>query len=53
VLTLLYVAGFLVAAFHRQKRGAHDMLVGSQVVYRLGPRRGAASRRAAGPRSLG
>ena len=36
VLTLLYVAGFLVAAFHRQKRGAHDLLVGSQVVYRLG-----------------
>jgi uncharacterized RDD family membrane protein YckC len=37
VLTLIYVAGFLIAAFHRQKRGAHDLLVGSEVVYRLGP----------------
>jgi uncharacterized RDD family membrane protein YckC len=53
VLTLLYVAGFLVAAFHRQKRGAHDMLVGSQVVYRLGPRRGPAPGPTAEPRSPG
>ncbi len=53
VLTLLYVAGFVVAAFHRQKRGAHDMLVGSQVVYRLGPRKGPASSVTAEPRSLG
>ena len=43
VLTLLYVAGFLVAAFHRQKRGAHDMIAGSQVVYRLGGATGSGS----------
>jgi uncharacterized RDD family membrane protein YckC len=53
VLTLLYVAGFLVAALHRQKRGAHDMIVGSQVVYRLGPRQSPAPGVRARPRSSG
>ncbi len=43
VLTLLYVAGFLLAAFHREKRGAHDLVIGSQVVYRLGPAAGRAA----------
>jgi uncharacterized RDD family membrane protein YckC len=50
VLTLLYVAGFLIAAFHRQKRGAHDMIAGSQVVYRLGPSKAAAPSSTASPR---
>lgn len=50
VLTLLYAAGFLVAAFHRQKRGAHDLLVGSQVVYRLGPSKGSAPHSTTSPR---
>jgi uncharacterized RDD family membrane protein YckC len=35
VLTLLYAAGLALAAFHPQKRAAHDLIVGSQVVYRL------------------
>jgi uncharacterized RDD family membrane protein YckC len=36
VLALLYAFGFVLAALHRQKRAVHDLLVGSQVVYRLG-----------------
>jgi len=36
ILALLYAFGFILAAIHRQKRAAHDLLVGSQVVYRLG-----------------
>ena len=35
-LVLLYMAGLLVAAIDPQKRAAHDRLIGSQVVYRLG-----------------
>ena len=35
ILGLLYVAGLALAAFHPQKRAAHDLLVGSEVVYRL------------------
>ncbi len=53
VLTLLYVAGFLIAAFHRQKRGAHDMIAGSQVVYRLGPKQAGAPHSTASPRRGG
>ena len=53
VLTLLYVAGFVIAAFHRQKRGAHDMIAGSQVVYRLGSVKGAAPHSTATPRRTG
>ena len=36
VLTLLYAAGFLLAAAQRQKRAVHDFIVGSRVIYRLG-----------------
>ncbi|MEO7329228.1 MAG: RDD family protein, partial [Minicystis sp.] len=36
ILALLYAFGFILAAIHRQKRAAHDLLAGSQVVYRLG-----------------
>ncbi|MFO0759138.1 MAG: protein kinase [Byssovorax sp.] len=36
VLALLYAFGFALAAIHRQKRAVHDLLAGSQVVYRLG-----------------
>ncbi len=35
LLCLLYFAGMALAAFHPQKRAAHDLIVGSQVVYRL------------------
>jgi uncharacterized RDD family membrane protein YckC len=35
-LVLLYVAGLVIAAVDPQKRAAHDRLIGSQVVYRLG-----------------
>jgi uncharacterized RDD family membrane protein YckC/tRNA A-37 threonylcarbamoyl transferase component Bud32 len=35
LLTLLYVGGLLLAAFHPQKRAAHDLVVGSEVVYKL------------------
>ncbi|HMJ11074.1 MAG TPA: protein kinase [Polyangiaceae bacterium] len=35
LLTLLYVAGLVLAAFHPQKRAAHDLIVGTEVVYRL------------------
>jgi tRNA A-37 threonylcarbamoyl transferase component Bud32/uncharacterized RDD family membrane protein YckC len=35
LLTLLYVAGLGLAAFHPEKRAAHDLIVGSEVVYRL------------------
>ncbi len=35
VLSLLYLAGLALAAFHPQKRAAHDLLAGSQVVYKL------------------
>jgi len=36
VLSLLYAAGLVLAAFHPQKRALHDLLVGSVVTYRLG-----------------
>jgi uncharacterized RDD family membrane protein YckC len=36
VQALLWGAGLVLAAFHEQKRAAHDLLVGSRVVYRLG-----------------
>ena len=35
LLTLLYLGGLLLAAFHPQKRAAHDLVVGSEVVYKL------------------
>ncbi len=35
LLTLLYTAGMALAAFHPQKRAAHDLIVGSEVVYKL------------------
>jgi uncharacterized RDD family membrane protein YckC len=35
LLGLLYVAGLALAAFHPKKQAAHDVLVGSEVVYRL------------------
>ncbi len=35
LLSLLYVAGLGLAAFHPEKRAAHDLIVGSEVVYRL------------------
>jgi len=39
-LTLLYAAGLVFAAFHRQKRAMHDLLVGSVVTYQLPERTG-------------
>ena len=39
LLSLLFVAGLALAAFHPQKRAAHDLVIGSQVVYRLRKRR--------------
>jgi uncharacterized RDD family membrane protein YckC len=38
-LFLLYAASMIVAALDPQKRAAHDHLLGSRVVYRLGPHR--------------
>ncbi len=35
LLTLLWLAGLALAAFHPQKRAAHDLVVGSEVIYRL------------------
>lgn len=35
LLSLLYAAGLGLAAFHPQKRAAHDLVVGSEVLYRL------------------
>ena len=35
LLSLLYAAGLALAAFQSDKRAAHDLLVGSEVVYRL------------------
>jgi uncharacterized RDD family membrane protein YckC len=35
LLSLLYAAGLALAAFHPEKRAAHDLIVGSEVVYRL------------------
>ncbi len=35
LLSLLWVAGLALAAFHPQKRAAHDLVVGSEVIYRL------------------
>lgn len=35
LLSLLYAAGLALAAFHPQKRAAHDLIVGSEVIYRL------------------
>jgi uncharacterized RDD family membrane protein YckC len=34
-LTLLFAAGLLLAAVHRQKRAAHDLLAGSEVIFRM------------------
>ncbi len=33
--SLLYVGGLVLAAFHPQKRAAHDLIVGSEIVYRM------------------
>jgi uncharacterized RDD family membrane protein YckC/tRNA A-37 threonylcarbamoyl transferase component Bud32 len=35
VLSLLYLIGLALAAFHPQKRAAHDLVVASEVIYRL------------------
>jgi hypothetical protein len=35
-LALLWIAGLALAALDPQKRAAHDRLIGSRVVYRLG-----------------
>ena len=35
LLSAVYAGGFVLAAFHRQKRAAHDLAAGSVVVYRL------------------
>lgn len=35
LLSLLYAAGLALAAFHPRKRAVHDLVVGSEVVYRL------------------
>ncbi len=35
LLSLLYVGGLALAAFHPQKRAAHDLVVGSRVRYEL------------------
>ncbi len=35
LLSLLYLIGLGLAAFHPDKRAAHDLVVGSEVVYRL------------------
>jgi len=35
VLSLLYVGGLVLAAFHPEKRAVHDLLAGSRVVYKL------------------
>ncbi len=35
LLSLLYAAGLALAAFHPQKRAVHDLIAGSEVVYRL------------------
>src|SRR5262249_41613007 len=35
-VALLWGGGLALAAFDRQKRAAHDLLVGSRVIYRLG-----------------
>jgi uncharacterized RDD family membrane protein YckC len=49
-LALVYLAGLALAAVQRQKRAVHDFLVGSRVIYRLGPRGGPApSRRGTAP----
>lgn len=41
LLSLLYFGGMVMAAFHPQKRAAHDLVAGTHVVYAL---RGAGSR---------
>jgi uncharacterized RDD family membrane protein YckC len=33
--SLMYVGGLVLAAFHPQKRAAHDLIVGSEIVYRM------------------
>ena len=35
-LSLLFSGGLVLAAFHRQKRALHDLLVGSIVTYTVG-----------------
>jgi uncharacterized RDD family membrane protein YckC/tRNA A-37 threonylcarbamoyl transferase component Bud32 len=35
LLSLLFMVGLVLAAFHPEKRAAHDLVVGSEVVYRL------------------
>lgn len=37
LLSLLYVAGLALAAFHPHKRALHDLVAGSVVTYRLAP----------------
>ena len=44
MLTLLFCAGLILAAFHKQKRALHDLVVGSMVTYTVGhARRGSGS----------
>ncbi len=43
LLTLLFVGGLTLAAFHPEKRAAHDLVVGTSVSYRLKPRKAAPS----------
>ena len=35
LLSMLYAVGLALAAFHPKKRAVHDLVVGSEVVYRL------------------
>ncbi len=35
LLSLLYAVGLILAAFHPQKRAVHDLVVGSEVIYKL------------------
>jgi uncharacterized RDD family membrane protein YckC/tRNA A-37 threonylcarbamoyl transferase component Bud32 len=39
LLSLLYFAGLAMAAFHPQKRAAHDLVAGTHVIYALRDRR--------------
>jgi uncharacterized RDD family membrane protein YckC len=33
--SLMYVGGLVLAAWHPQKRAAHDLIVGSEIVYKM------------------
>jgi hypothetical protein len=33
--SLMYMGGLVLAAFHPQKRAAHDLIVGSEIVYKM------------------